>query len=382
MGKFTPSPMPVLRINNNDIEDSKEVSNILAKHFASVSKKNVNSPYHQQRIQQEQQNINFKTRRTESYNLPFLQKEFVSALSNCNDSSPGPDDIPYAMIKKTNEETKGFILAIINRIWKESSFPSAWEMAFILPFAKPGKDGTIPSSYRPIALTSCICKLMEKMVNVRLMWYLERNGLISPAQCGFRQMRSCTDILIRLEDSICTAFATKHHHITVFFDLEKAYDMTWRHGILKTLHECGLRGELPLFIKSFLKNRKFQVKVGNTMSNTEIQEEGVPQGSVLSVTLFALAINGISKVIPDDMVHSLFVDDLSISISSSRMPTAERRMQLAIDKVVEWADKQGFRFSTSKTVVVHFCRIRGIHPDPDIYICTDKEFHVWKKQNS
>ena len=102
-----------------------------------------------------------------------------------------------------------------------------------------------------------------------------------------------------------------------------------------TLHESGLRGELPMFIKAFLANRKFKVKVGNTFSTLHSQEEGVPQGSVLSVTLFALSINGIASVIPKDVMFSLFVDDLSLSFVASKMAIAERKMQLTINKVIE-----------------------------------------------
>ena len=105
-------------------------------------------------------------------------------------------------------------------------------LAIILAFVKPGKDKFLAASYRPIALTSCLCKLMEKMVNARLVWYLEKKGILSPIQCGFRRMHSTTDVLVRLESSICEAFASKEHHVTVFFYLEKAYDTAWRHGIL------------------------------------------------------------------------------------------------------------------------------------------------------
>ena len=103
-------------------------------------------------------------------------------------------------------------------------------------------------------------------------------------------------------------------------------------------------------------------------SSEYLRDKEIPQESVLSVTLFALAINGVSYVIPKDVLHTLFVDDLSISFAASRMPTAERKIQLTIDQIVKWADMTGFKFSISKTVVVHFCRIRGIHPDPDIYL--------------
>ena len=220
-GKYIPRTPPVLNINGVKVADPKTVSEEFATHFAGVSKKNTRPPYNRYRIQEENNNLDFTTLKTEPYNLPFTMKELTSALSNCKDTSPGPDDIPYAMIKQSSHETKVFLLSIINRIWKESNFPTVWESGIMLPFNKPGKDPILPTNYRPVVLTSCVCKLMEKMVNVRLVWYLERFGYLTPSQCGFRHMRSCTDLLIRLESSICKAFACKQHHISVFFLLEK-----------------------------------------------------------------------------------------------------------------------------------------------------------------
>ena len=367
-GKYTPSQPPVLKINGVNVADPQVVADSFADHFANVSKKDENKPYANHRSQQEQQAIDFTTQREEVYNLPFNKEEFDSVLSRCNESAPGPDDIPYALIKQAPEDTKIFILSILNRIYKEHIFPTVWELAKILPFAKPAKDTSIAGNYRPIALTSCLCKIMEKMVNDRLVWYLEREKYLSPAQCGFRRMRSTSDVLIRLESSICEAFASKKHHVTIFFDIEKAYDTAWRYGILKILYECKLRGDLPLFIQAFLRERRFQVQIGSVLSVIMNQEEGVPQGSVLSVTLFALAINGLSKILPPEIMHTLFVDDFSMSYVASQMALAERRLQLAINKVVEWAEKNGFKFSTTKTVVVHFCRIRGCFLDPDLYL--------------
>ena len=121
------------------------------------------------------------------------------------------------------------------------------------------------------------------------------------------------------------------------------------------------------FIKVFLIRQTFQVQVGMTLSEIMIQE-GVPQGSVLSVTLFALAINGISRVIPPGVLYTLFVDDLSLSFKAASMAVAERRLQMSINKLVEWAEMRGFRFLTTKTVVMHFLLYKGLHPDPDLFI--------------
>ena len=76
-----------------------------------------------------------------------------------------------------------------------------------------------------------------------------------------------------------------------FFDLEKAYESMWKFGIMRDLHNAGLHGRLTLFIESFLKNRQFHVRLGSSCSDLFGQEMGVPQGSILSVTLFGLKIN-------------------------------------------------------------------------------------------
>jgi len=79
----------------------------------------------------------------------------------------------------------------------------------------------------------------------------------------------------------------------IFCDLEKAYDKTWKYGILKDLFNAGLRGNMPKLIWTFLTGRNFTLRVGNTLSDWYHQQEGVPQGSILSVTLFSMKINSI-----------------------------------------------------------------------------------------
>ena len=112
-------------------------------------------------------------------------------------------------------------------------------------------------------------------------------------QHGFRKAQCTTNALLSLESSICRAFANDHHKVTVFFDLEKAYETAWHHGILLSLYEFGLCGHLPLFIQQFLSDRLIRVRVSGALSKHFPLEDGVPQGSILSVTLFLVAINGV-----------------------------------------------------------------------------------------
>ena len=85
----------------------------------------------------------------------------------------------------------------------------------------------------------------------------------------------------------------KQYLTAVFFDLEKAYDTTWKYGIMRDLYDLGLRGRLPMFLKNFLFERTFRVRVGSTFSDPQHQEVGVPQGSTLSITFFSIKINNI-----------------------------------------------------------------------------------------
>ncbi len=92
------------------------------------------------------------------------------------------------------------------------------------------------------------------------------------------------------------------------------------------------------------------------------------KGSVLSVTLFGLAINGIADSLPPDIHCSLYVDDYSITYASPRLDVAERHIQLALNRVTRWVDSHGFRFSSEKTLTIHFSRVRGAFREPDLYL--------------
>ena len=94
------------------------------------------------------------------------------------------------------------LLDIYNEIWSENVFPAQWHEAIVIPFSKPNKNPKEAKSYRPIALTSCVCKLMERMVNDRLMWILETRRILDDVQYGFRKNRSTSDVLVRLEAEI------------------------------------------------------------------------------------------------------------------------------------------------------------------------------------
>ena len=358
-GKYSSPSLPLLNHGSTLTDDPRITAGIFAEAFASVSSvENYPENFRRYKGMMELKTISFQTDQNHPYNDPFSYQELIYSLSTTKESSPGIDEITYSMIKKCHPRLIEMILQTFNRIFSDKVFPELWRTSIIIPIQKPNKDHHEPLNHRPIALTSCLCKLFEKMINLRLNWYLESKNLINPRQSGFRKNRSTTDSLVKFEVDINSAIKEGLHTIAVFFDLSKAYDMTWKKGVTMKLHEYGLRGELPIFIENFLSNRNIRVRVGSTLSDPVPTQEGTPQGSVLSCSLFMVAINEISAELPADVKCALYVDDLTLYVSGRKSNLIERKLQLAINKLQEWCKKTGFIFSPSKTVTMHICRKR------------------------
>ena len=360
-GKFVPSPLPSLKINDTLITKPEEVAEKLGEHFAGVSSPSQYSPEFQD-IRNTPVILDLGSDNLEEYNAPFTLRELHEALSSTESTSPGEDNIIYEMLKHLPEHAKKFLLKIINKIWETGVLPESWKISVIIPVKKPGKDANQASSYRPIALTSCVCKVVEKMINTRLVWYLETNKCLTNYQYGFRKNHSTLDPLLRLSNHIQQGFANGKQTIGVFFDLEKAYDRTCRKIIIQQFFKMGVRGNMLNFLMEFLTDRFLKVKVGNTLSSPFRQEEGVPQGSVLSVTCFSAAINSIVEAVTDKVHCSLFVDDFAIYATSSDAEEACELLQRSIDSIYKWTKVTGFKFSTSKTTAIRFTRSRKVEP--------------------
>ena len=264
-GKFVPAPLPTLKMNETLITEPNEVANKLGEHFSEISSPN-NYSADFQRIRDAQITLNFESGKFEAYNTKFSLREFGEALSSTEATSPGEDTIMYEMLKHLPEDAKNFLLKIINKVWETGILPKDWKISIIIPVKKPNKDSFQATSYRPIALTSCVCKLMEKMINTRLVWHLEANGLISPYQFGFRKNRSTLDPLLRMSNQIQQGFAKQCQTIGIFFDLEKAYDTTWRFGIIKQLYKMGIGVAKGNEIHSFLSHRFVHKSEGGKFS--------------------------------------------------------------------------------------------------------------------
>ena len=252
-------------------------------------------------------------------------KELKDSIKRSHNTAVGPDEVHYEFLKQLPSKSLKLLLRIYNKLWTEGKFPDIWRQITVIAIPKQGKDISDLQNYWLISLTSCLCKIMERMINYRLVWYLESNGFISNLQCGFHSKRCTTDHLVHLETVIREAFIRNERLAVIFFDLRKAYDTMWKYGIMRDLHDPSLKDRLPHFISGFLPDRKFKVCIGSTLSYMKNQEEGVPQGSVLSVTLFSIKIN-ITKSLTPRVDRSLYVDNLLICYRSKYIHTIERKL--------------------------------------------------------
>ena len=252
------------------ITERVDIANRSAQEISkNSSSNNYSTKFQKYQEKAENEHLDFDTDNSENYNVQFTIRELCDALKKSHDTATGPNENHYQLLKHLPRDSLMVLLHIFNDIWKSGEIPECWKESTVIRIPKPGKDSKNQSNYRPISLTSCLCKTMERMINTRLVWFLEKNNILTKYQSAFRKGRTTTDQLIRLKSFIRDSFFKGNHVVSVFFYLEKAYDTVWKHGVIRDLHTAGLRGRMPMFIQ-------------NILSNIHEQKMGVPQSSILS----------------------------------------------------------------------------------------------------
>lgn len=352
--------IPVLTSGNRSAVSNKEKAELLAETLVKVhSSENLSVSARKYRSNILAQNTGVNTRKSstkEGLDVPFSLFELKRAISNSRQSSPGKDGICYSMLAHMDDNVLLIVLRLFNQVWDTGKIPVAWKQSVIVPILKPGKDSSDPSNYRPIALTSQLGKTMERMITERLTYLLESRDLFSPFQSGFRKGRNTMDSVLRLESEIRKAQTNREMVLAVFFDIEKAYDMLWKEGLLIKLNKLGVGAKLYNWVLDFLFGRTIEVRVGTEHSKEYRVENGTPQGSVCSPVLFIIMINDIFEQVEKGVGKSLYADDGTLWIRGRNLKYIQRKLQAAIAMVEQWANKWGFKLSVAKTQVICFSR--------------------------
>ena len=349
-------PLPVLKHHDDIIDEPLAVANLFGTHFAEMS----SSSNYSQAFLTHENDIkdsmpDFGTDNRQDYNQEFTLKELTDAINRSGSTSIGPDKIHYDFFRHLNDDQLKELLHFYNFLWTSEVFPDAWRHSYIIPILKPGKDRNQLQSYRPIQLTSCMCKLLERMIGKRLAWCLESQGLLSKYQCAFRSGRSTDDHLVRLDSHIREGFLHHSNTLAVFLDIKSAYNMVSPVILLKRMHHLGFRGHMMHFIRGYLERRTFQVRCG-VLSDVFDQKYGVVQGGVISPILFNIAIDSLIEDIPQNVSTAIYADDCTIWAQGRHITQVFRKVQTALSRIGTWSEQNGFIFSPSKTSAVLFRR--------------------------
>lgn len=163
-------------------------------------------------------------------NSLITNSELKQAMKELKSNLMGRDLIHNKMLANLTEENKEHLLHLFSSMLQSHFVPSEWETATIIPIRKAEKPADKPESYRPISLTSYLGKMMEKIINQRLAWWLKK--LTLQPQCGFRKGRSTMDNVISLELFIREGFnkVKTLNTYAIFLDIAKAFETTFDTG--------------------------------------------------------------------------------------------------------------------------------------------------------
>lgn len=247
------------------------------------------------------------------FDSPFSSDELDTILKNLKfRSAPGLDGFDYSLISSLPKEYLSLPLNIYNGIFTEDSFPDDWHHSLVFFFIPKGSSG----KYRPISLTSCFLKLMEKLISFRLTWWVEKTQLLPSRQFGFRNSKSCLDNIGILSTEIYNGFLKRHSISCVFLDIKGAFDHVIPNILISEVIGLGLPLNVCYCIYQLIYFRKNQFVINGTLSSPYYSYSGVPQDSILSLLLFNIYVAGCSAVIPRGCSIVQFMDDIAIYCSS------------------------------------------------------------------
>ena len=258
----------------------------------------------------------------------------------------GPDQV-YPKLLVSLSEDDAFVGALSNLFRTCSNtcrIPKAWKEANVVALHKKGpKDEA--GNYRPVSLTSVVCKVYEKFVRRHIFDHVEKS--VSAHQHGFVGGRSCLSNLLETVEVILDLLAEGAPVDILYFDFQKAFDTVPHWRLLTKLEGYGITGDTLEIIRDFLSGRTMKVCVGSESSDNKRVASGVPQGSVLGPLLFVLFVNDLPDNIKSHV--KLFADDLKLVSNVSNYDDVVKDLAL----LEEWENIWLLRFNADKCKILH-----------------------------
>ena len=254
-------------IDENDVltNNNIEMASILSKQFKSVF-----TPPSTETLNTDSTPINKLS------DLKFIVNEIESAIDGLRSSSaPGPDGFPAILLKKCVTSIAIPLSIFWRKCVNESHIPECLKESIIAPLYKSGSK-SCAANYRPVALTSHLIKVFEKIVKNHITEFLSDNNLLNPNQHGFRDGRSCLSELLDHYNEIINYLQFGTNVDVVYLDFAKAFDKVDHKTLLNKMQILGITGKMYDFVRDFLTNRKQSVIVNGVCSESVHVTSGVP----------------------------------------------------------------------------------------------------------
>ena len=263
----------------------------------------------------------------------------------------GPDDIPPSVLKHLADELCTPLAHIFQLSLEEGYVPSDWRIAHIIPIFKKGSRSK-PGNYRPISLTSCIGKVLERIIKDDITDHLEKHDLLHNTQHGFRKGRSCTTNLLEYLEIITKIVDEGTPVDVVYLDLAKAFDTVPHNRLLAKIKAHGIDGTTLRWIEAWLADRKQKVVTQGAESGWKKVTSSVVQGSVLGPLCFLIYMDDLECGVCPTASVSKFADDTKL-IHPAGSDSDIQDMQSSIDHLQKWAEEWQMTFNADKCGVMH-----------------------------
>lgn len=301
---------------------------------------------------------NYFSKRPESSPEIICPSEVRNIIKDLNPTkSPGPDHVHNQLLQNLPLPAVTHLTKIFNSCLRLNYFPYEWKKGVIIALPKPGKSPLYPENLRPITLLNTMSKILERII---LKFISQQKCYIPNEQFGFREHHSTTHQLYRLCNHINSTIVSGQHTVCVFLDVEKAFDTVWPQGLLIKLITSDLPDTYVHIIKSFLTERTFKVKINNTFSSEKTINAGVPQGAVLSPTLFNIYTADFPR--HKNCRFAQYADDTVIFTSDMDIHIAYNNLQDYLNKIENWLINWKIKINASKSSVVIFTKRRPQEP--------------------
>lgn len=284
---------------------------------------------------------------------PITVNEIATTIARKKNTAPGMDSITYRHIKEGPLRLLQLIAAIFNFILRTGFIPAEWKTSKTLMFLKPDKPPSSVTSYRPIQLTPTLSKILERIIVKRLHVHLHDRNLLPIHQAGFRPGYSIQDQLLRLSNHITNHFNTCKPSCLVLFDLEKAFDKVWHHGLIWKLLNFHLPIAYIRYIYNFITERLAYITINHSSSFPVFLQTGVPQGSALSPLLYILYCSDLPPL-PANIQLYQYADDTAFLATARTIQQINHTMQTAIDSFIRWCSKWKLTINALKTQAIVF----------------------------